>query len=333
MPKLKIVVLDAATYGPSAELSRLRLLGDVDIYLETAPEDVVDRIRSAEVVLTNKVAISRSAMSHSPELRLILVTATVVDRVDVVSAAEFGIEVLPVQAYATESVAQVTIALLLNLVCGIDEYTQYVSNGSYSRQTKFSYVGDGFEELFNKRATIVGLGRIGTRVATVLTALGMRVAYYSSSGEDRSSTLSRIDFSTLLVESDIVSVHSPLTEKTSNLFDARAFEAMKRSSVIVSVGRGGVINENDLAFALEQELIAGAALDVFRDEPLPTASPLLPLSRTPKLILTPHFAWGSRQAQQRLIRSAERIISSYGHSNSLDAAHESAVESKDFHHG
>lgn len=244
-------------------------------------------------------------------MNLIVVTASIADKINVDEARRRSITVRTIQGYATESVAQFTICLMLHLACRLRYFACHVESGAYSKQLHFAHVGDGFSSLGGKRVGIIGLGSIGRRVAELSQALGAHIAYFSPTGRNHSTRFDRVAFPELLATSDIVSIHAPWSAITDNLIDIRALRRMKRHALLINTGRGGIVNEPDLAQALSQDLIGGAALDVFEKEPLPMGSPLLDSTLRNKLLLTPHCAWGGDDAQARLGAMVHEIVSGH----------------------
>lgn len=308
MPIRKIAFLDADTLGDDVRLDSLAALGDVTVYKATRPMELLERVEDAQVVLTNKVALDAATLRRCRSLELVVVTASIADKVDLDEARRLGIAVRTVKGYATSSVAQFAVGLILTLACRIPYYRQFVTSGDYSRRKQFSHIGAGFVELAHKRVGIVGLGAVGVRVAEVVTALGAEVVYFSTTGRNHNPRFEEVSLPVLLATSDVVSVHAPRTAATTNLIDRAALSSMKRSAFLVNVGRGGVVNESDLASALKEGHIAGAALDVFALEPLASDSPLLTLPESADIVLTPHCAWGGDAAQADLVQRAHDAI-------------------------
>lgn len=306
-----LVFLDAGTLGNDVKLDPLARLGNLIVHRATSEDQVADRVRDARVVLTNKVPLDATSLRTGHSLELVVVTASVADNVDLDEASRQGIEVHTIQGYATNSVAQFTVGLMLTLACRLRFYSDYVSSGQYSNQDHFSHVGAGFMELAGKRVGIVGLGSIGVRVAEVVQALGASVVYFSTTGRNANPRFERVSLPTLLTTSDLVSIHAPRTAATANLIDLKALALMKQSAFLLNVGRGGIVNERDLVNALSGGMIAGAALDVFGSEPLEPSSPLLASPLPEGLILTPHCAWGGDGAQAELVRRAYDIIAEH----------------------
>jgi glycerate dehydrogenase len=308
MQKLKIVFLDIKTVGIVPNLHVFNVLGNFVSYPLTKPEDRINCISDADIVITNKVVIDKEIIDACPNIKLICVAATGTNNIDMEYALKKGIVVKNVTNYSTESVAQVTISMILYLVNQLNYFDRYVKSGAYSTGEMFTHFGTGFFELKGKRAGIIGLGNIGKRVAHILEAFGMEVVYYSTSGKNNNNDYQRCELEELLATSDIVSIHAPLNEYTRNLFDILKFRMMKSTAIIINVGRGGIIKEYDLMEAINLQLIAGAGLDVYEKEPLPSTNPLLRVNFPERLVFTPHVAWGSVEARTLLIsKIAENI--------------------------
>lgn len=298
---LSIVFLDAATFGDESLLKPLHSLGTFTSYPFTSPGEEVARMGNHPVVLTNKVVLNKNILEQCKNLKLICITATGTNNVDLEAAAALGIEVRNVVNFSTYSVAQFTFSLLLTLVHRPLNYHQYIQQGHYSAQPSFTYIGHNFCELAGKTFGIIGLGNIGKQVAAIATAFGANVMYYSSSGEDRSDLYARVSLNELLQQADYVSVHAPLNDKTRNLVAAPELKQMKPGALLLNTGRGGIVNEEDLVTALNSEAIAGAAVDVFTAEPLPESHPYLSVNNPEKLLLTPHVTWASVEARRRAV--------------------------------
>ncbi len=308
---MKIVFLDAATIGSVSTMSQIEALGDFTAYDYTTAEQVHERIEGAEVVITNKVLFTREVMAAAPALRLICISATGTNNVDLAAAAELGIEVKNVAGYSTQSVVQMTFALLLELLCHTSSYNNYVHSGAYSASPSFTCVEPRFHQLSNMRYGIIGLGAIGRGVASVASAFGAEVCYYSTSGQNSTSDYERLELDELLATCDVISIHAPLNDKTHNLIDAAALAKMKPSAVIINVGRGGIIDEQALATALNEGGIAGAGIDVFTREPIEQSNPLMSIEEPSRLVMTPHAAWASQEARERLIELVAGNIASW----------------------
>ena len=310
---LKIVFLDAQTLGNDVSLAPVASLGEYVSYPSTRPEEVFDRIAGFDVVITNKVWMGKEQMDSSPALKLICVAATGTNNVDTAYAAEKGIPVRNAVDYSTESVTQVTWMHILGLVGQARYFDGYVKDGSYSASGCFTNAAVPFFELRGKTFGTVGLGNIGSRVAAVAEAFGMKVLYYPTSGKPHSDRYEAdTDLGRFLSRCDVVSVHCPLNDRTRGLIGYESLKRMKRSAVIVNMGRGGIIVEEDLVRALDEGLVAGAAADVFTKEPMPAGHPFLHLQHPERLLLTPHIGWASREARDCLIRKiAENITNTF----------------------
>ena len=310
---LKIVFLDAQTLGEDISLAPVSALGEFVSYPSTRPEEVPARIAGFDVVITNKVRIGQPEIDACPSLKLICEAATGVDNIDVAYAKSKGIPVLNVAGYSTESVTQVTWMLILGLVGHAARFDAFIKSGDYCRSGCFTNVQWPFFELKGKTFGTVGLGNIGSRVAGIAEAFGMKVLYYPTSGKPHSDRYEAdTDLAHFLARCDVVSVHCPLNERTRGLIDYAALSCMKPTSVIVNMGRGGIIVEEDLARALNEERIAGAGVDVFTKEPFPNNHPYLKLKQPDRLQLTPHIGWTSREARECLVRMiADNIVRTF----------------------
>lgn len=302
---MKIVVLDGHTLNPG-DLSwePLKKLGEVVIYPRTPPEALIERASGAGALLTNKVPLRAGALSALPALRYVGVTATGVDIIDLAAARERGIAVTNVPAYGTDSVAQMTIALLLELCHRAGLHNDAVHTGEWSRSADWSFTLSRQVELAGKTLGVVGYGRIGRRVAEIARALGMSVV---ASG--RASLAAKPDdpgvrwlpLDDLLRTGDVISLHCPLTPETRGLLSADRLKLMKPSAFLLNTSRGALIDAHALAAALKQGRIAGAGIDVLAEEPPPDNHPLF---AAPNCIITPHMAWATREARQRCITAA-----------------------------
>ncbi|MBQ1640094.1 MAG: hydroxyacid dehydrogenase, partial [Lachnospiraceae bacterium] len=248
-----------------------------------------------------KVPMNENSLKDADHLKLICVTATGINNLDLDYLDAHNIAWRNVAGYSTETVAQHTFALMFYLLEHLHYYDAYVKEERYVNDKIFTHFDLPFHELSGKTWGIIGLGAIGKRVADLASAFGAKVVYYSTSGKNHDLDYEEVDLDTLLATSDIVSVHAPLTENTTNLMDAAAFRKMKKSALFINVGRGAIVNEADLADALEQGEIAGAGLDVLCEEPMVEANPLRRIKDSNRLIITPHIAWASIEARTRLM--------------------------------
>ncbi|AXE17631.1 D-2-hydroxyacid dehydrogenase [Runella rosea] len=308
---MKIVFLDARTLGDVPNLGELNALGQTILHPDTQLEQVAERIQGAEVVITNKVKVTREAMTSTPTLKLICVAATGMNNVDLTAAHELGIQVKNVKGYSTDSVAQQTFALLLALLNSTAYYDDYVKTGEYSNERIFTHLGRPYWELNGKRFGILGLGEIGRQVARIALAFGAEVVYFSASGQEYNVIYERLELDEFLKTCDVISIHAPLSAETENLLNYARISQMKPTALLLNTSRGGIVNEADLAKALDDELIAGAAIDVFTQEPIPASHPYMQLQKKEKLLLAPHIAWSSIEARTRLVHKVAENIRGY----------------------
>lgn len=307
----KLVLLDSDTLGKIDEIDQLSTFGEVTSYPFTKPEDTVDRIGNAEIVLTNKVVIDKRVIDQCSELKLICVLATGTNNIDIPYAESKGIQVKNVAGYSTNSVAQHTFAMLFHLLHHLNYYDKFVKKGNYAESPIFTNLSHSYEELNGKEFGIVGFGNIGKKVASIAEAFGANVFYYSTSGNNHDNDYVSVDLETLLKESDIISIHAPLNENTTYLFGEKEFALMRKNAIILNLGRGKIINESALADALNKEQIRAAALDVLENEPIQANNPLLHLKNPEKLLITPHIAWASVQARKKLMRLTIKNIKTF----------------------
>ena len=295
----KIVFLDEYSIA-GRDLSKITSQGEYVAYTNTAKEDVVERLKGADIAITNKVVIDGDIMRQLPDLKLICVAATGMNNVDLETAKELGIVVKNAVGYSTISVAETTLASALALARNIVYFDEYFHDGRYSKADRaFCYDRITFQ-ISGKKWGIIGLGNIGREVARLASAFGCEVRYFSTSGAKREEAYPAVELDELLQWSDIVSVHSPLNERTRGLVGRRELQMMKPTSLIINVARGGIIDEVALAEALDNGWVAAAALDVFSVEPL-RESPLYNIKDRYRLLASPHNAWSAAEAIDRLI--------------------------------
>jgi lactate dehydrogenase-like 2-hydroxyacid dehydrogenase len=308
---MNIIFLDAGTLGDVPNLNSIKEFGEVTFYSTTKPGQTAERIREADIVITNKVILDQKLMEEAKNLKLICVAATGMNNIDREAAEELNIEVKNVAGYASQSVAQSTFALILHLIHRIPEYDEYVKGGDYSKSDIFTKVDRNFHELAGMCFGIIGLGNIGSKVAEIANAFGSEVVYYSTSGQNRDQPYKQLSLGDLLKKSDIISIHAPLNEKTENLLRYDQLKMMKPTAYLINTGRGGIVNEEDLARAIDENVFAGAAIDVFTKEPIKKGNPLLQVKNKEKLILTPHITWSSVEARTALIEGIKENIKKY----------------------
>jgi glycerate dehydrogenase len=301
---MKITFLDSASLGPGLDLTTFNRWGDVDFWDNTPREERISRLSETTVAIANRVPFDEEVFAACPTLKLILLTATGYNNVDLNAARHRGVGVCNVVGYSTESVAQHTFALLLALMeqtAWLDDYAKTRWPGS----TTFEHLGRPFHEIAGKTWGIIGLGQIGTRVAGLAEAFGAQVQYFSTSGVDRSTGYPRLGLEALLRTSDMVTIHSPLNDATRGLLGDRELGWMKPSAYLVNLGRGGIVDEAALARALDAGTIGGAALDVTLPEPPVASNPLFNLKQPEKLVISPHLAWASIEARNRCLAEVE----------------------------
>lgn len=308
---MKIVILEAASLGKSVSLEGFHRFGEVIVYQTTTAEEIGDRIRDADILVINKLKLNAETLKTAEKLKYITITSTGVDCIDLAYTASRGIRVANIRGYSTDSVAQHTLTLMLFLLEKLSYYDNFVKSGAYSVDTTGSYYNVNYHEISGKRWGIVGLGNIGRRVAELAGAFGAEVVYCSVSGKNVQKDYELVDFDTLVKTSDIISIHTPLTEASRHLFCDEVFQKMKRSAVLINVARGPVVDEGSLVKALKEGLIAGAGLDVMETEPLPADSPLLELQDSTKLVITPHIGWASVESRQRSVDEVLKNIEAY----------------------
>lgn len=308
---MKIVVLERNSVGLDVSVEGLSALGDVTVYPNTTAADVKEKIRDAEIIVANKAPLGEEALKEAPRVKLICEFATGYDNVDIAYCKSRGIKVANVVNYSTDAVAQHTFALCFYVLEKLRHYDEYVKSGAYAAQDRFSNFDLSFTELSGKTWGIVGMGNIGKKVASIARAFGCKVIFYSASGQSTCTEYERVDFARLLAESDFLSLHCPLSDRTRNLIDLKALKMMKKSAVLINVARGPVVNDEDLYTALTENLIAGAGLDVTGTEPMRESNPLGKIMDSNKLIITPHLAWASIEARGRCVSETCKNIEAF----------------------
>lgn len=308
---MKIVELDRNTLGYDIDTSVFKDFGDFEEYDSDHAADNREHIKDADVVIFNKAVMNEEMLKDAKNVKLLCITATGFDNIDLEYCRKRGIAACNVKAYSTPAVTQHTFTLALYLLEKISYYDDYVKSGRYSSQSGFCNFDEKYSELEGKTWGIVGLGNIGRKVAQVAAAFGCKVIYYSASGKNTSTDYERVTWDELLTRSDILSIHCPLTDRTRGIFDKGAFKKMKKSAILINVARGAVVNDEDLTEALETGEIAAAGLDVFAKEPLPSDNPLNRIKDSRKLLITPHMAWASVEARQRCCDEIYRNIEAF----------------------
>ncbi len=306
---MKIVLLDALTLG-DADLSAYKALGEFQSYESTSYHQTASRILDADIVMTNKVVLDKPILQQAKNLKLIAVTATGTNIIDMQYAKECGIEVRNVAGYSTKSVAQNTLTMALCLLSQIAHYDAYCKSGKWAESPIFTHIGIGLECLDGKKWGIIGLGDIGREVARLAQAFGAQISYTSVSGNSQDVPYAMCDLTTLLTQSDIISIHSPLTPKTENLIAKKELRLLKKGAILINSGRGGIVNEEDLTEALKtQDLYFGT--DVLKVEPMQKNHPFLDKSIQDRLLLTPHIAWAYGDSRKILMQKGYENIKSF----------------------
>ena len=296
---MKIVILDRATLGFDIDVSIFDTLGDVTSYDITNASQTKDRVKDANIVITNKVIIGKEEMINSP-IKLVAITATGTNNVDLEYAKQNNIEVKNVAGYSSSSVSQVAFSMIFHFVSKLNYYKKYVDEGNWQKSDIFTHIENPFFELDGKRVGVIGLGAIGSSFASRAKAFDCEVVYYSTSGKNTNDEFKRVELYELLKTCDIISIHCPLNTQTQNLLNFENMKSMKDGAILLNLGRGGIINEADLAKLIdEKEIYCG--IDVVNVEPIEESNPLLKVENKDRLLLTPHIAWASVEARTRLI--------------------------------
>ena len=306
---MQIVILDRATLGFDIDVNIFSKFGNVTSYDSTKENETAQRVKNADIVLTNKVVIGKNEIDNS-NIKLICITATGMNNVDLEYAKEKNIAVKNVAGYSTSSVVQVGFSMILYFVQKLNYYKKYVDEGNWQKNELFTHIDEPFFELDKKRVGIIGLGEIGRNFAKKAKSFDCEVVYYSTSGKNNSNEYKSISLDELLKTSDIISIHAPLNENTKNLLTYENMKNMKDGAILLNLGRGGIINENDLAKLIdEKEIYCG--IDVVSKEPIEESNPLLKVKNKDRLLLTPHIGWASIEARTRLVNMVAKNIEDF----------------------
>lgn len=308
---MKLVVLERNSVGTDVDVSCFERFGEVEYYPNTVAENTAERVKDADIVIANKAPMNENTLKDAPNVKLICLFATGFDNVDLAYCKSRGIKVANVVNYSTAAVVQHTLLLALALEEKLIHYDNYVKSGEYGAQDRFSNFDRPFGEFDGKTWGIVGMGNIGRGVAKVAQALGCKVIFYSASGKSTCTDYERVEFDELLTQSDILSLHCPLSDRTRGLINKEAFSKMKKSAILVNVARGPVVDTQALYEALTQGQIAAAGLDVLEKEPISRDNPLNEIKDSTKLIITPHLAWASTEARERLVAEVVKNIQAF----------------------
>ena len=308
---MKLVILERDSAGTDIDVSCFEQFGTVTCYANTTAAQAAERIKDADIIISNKAPMNQSTLADAPNVKLICLLATGYDCVDLTYCKSRGIKVANVVNYCTPAVAQHTLLLALMLSGKTAFYDQYVKSGAYSAQERFSNFDRTFHDLEGMTWGIIGMGTIGRKVASLAAAFGCKVHFYSASGSSTCTDYPRVGLDTLLGTSDIVSLHCPLSDRTRGLINQDALSKMKKTAVLVNVARGPVVDTRALCDALVTDRIAGAGLDVLEQEPMAKDNPLAQIKDSTKLIITPHMAWASLESRTRLVDEVVKNIEAF----------------------
>ena len=305
---MKISLLDIDTLGDDLDLSAVEGLGDVTIYPLTLQSDVKERITDADVLIINKVKLNSQNLPFAKNLKLICITATGFDNVDIEYCREHGIAVCNVAGYSTDSVVQLTMAMAFSLTTNLNAFDSYVKSGTYTESGIFNCLKPVFHEMSKMTWGVVGLGNIGGKVAKVAQAMGCKVLAYKKTPID---DFECVDIDTLCEQSDIISLHTPLNDGTYHLINKDRLSKMKKNAILINVARGAVVDEAAVSNAVINGKIAGLGVDVYSTEPMQKDSPYQQLLGRSNVIFTPHMAWGAYEARNRCIQEVAENIKSF----------------------
>ncbi len=307
---MRIAVLDAATLGNDLDLTLLSRFGSVECYPLTLPEQVKQRLADVECAIVNKVRLDRSTIGigEAPQLKLICIAATGYDNVDISYMKNRGIAVCNVVGYSTDSVAQITLSMVLSLASHLKEYREFVASGSYSAAGAPNRLEPVYHELSGKTWGVVGLGNIGRKVAAVAAALGCRVLACKRTPDP---SFQCADIDELCRTSDIITVHTPLTDETRGLINAERIASMKPGAIVVNSARGAVWDEDAVCSAVLSGKLGGIGADVYSTEPFDSGSPFWRVRELPNVCLTPHMAWGAYEARVRCLEDIAMSIEAF----------------------
>ncbi|MEA3498598.1 MAG: D-2-hydroxyacid dehydrogenase [Campylobacterota bacterium] len=307
---MKIVFLDRKTLGDDITLEQFEQFGEIVTFESTNRSETLQRVKDADIVVTNKVVIDKDIIDCS-DIKLICVAATGMNNIDLEYAKQKNIVVKNVAGYSTSSVAQLTFSFALEFVQQIGYYDNYVKSGGWENSKIFTNLDKPFYELDGKVWGIIGLGNIGKNVAKIAESFGCKVQYYSTSGANNNTNYSKKLLEELLNSSDIISIHSPLNDATSNLINKTNISNIKDGSIILNLGRGGIVNEQDITDAINDNQNIYYGTDVVTKEPIEQSSPLLTINNKDKVLFTPHIAWASKEARVRLLNGIELNIKEF----------------------
>lgn len=305
---MKIVQLDAKTIGDDIDLSFLSELGETVIYPNTSQNDVKNVITDADVIIVNKLKLNESNLAYAKNLKLICITATGYDNIDIDYCKNNNIAVCNVVGYSTHNVAQLTVAMALNLTMKLSNFKEYVDDGSYTKSGVANKLSPTYHEMYGKTWGVVGLGSIGKQVANIAQALGCNILAFKRSPDP---DFDCVDLVEIFEKSDIISIHLPLSESTKGIIDKTLISKMKKDAVLINVARGAITDEEALANAVISDNIGGIGIDVYSQEPFSESHPFYKLLGNEKTFFTPHMAWGSYEARKRCMEEVYENIKSF----------------------
>ena len=308
---MRIVILERNSVGTDVSVDSISKYGEITVYRNTTAEDVAERVKEADIIIANKAPLNETTLKNAQKVKLICEFATGYDNVDLAYCKSRGIKVANVVNYSTDAVAQHTFALCLYILEKLHHYDAYVKSGEYASQDRFSNFDIPYTELAGKTWGIIGMGNIGRKVAEIAKAFGCHVIFYSVTGKSSCTEYEQVDFDTLLRESDVLSLHCPLSDITRNLINLDALKKMKKTAILINVARGPVVNDEDLYTAQMENYILGAGLDVTGTEPMKDSNPLSKIKDSNRLIITPHMAWASIEARERCVSETCKNIEAF----------------------
>ena len=307
---MKIVILDRATLGFDVDMSIFDSLGEVISYDITLENETISRVNDADIIITNKVLVTKEIMNEASNLKLICISATGTNNVDLEYAKQKKISVKNVAGYSSSSVVQLAFSMIFHFIQKLSYYKKYVDEQNWQKSQIFTHIDKPFFELDGKKVGIIGLGDIGSNLARKVKAFDCEVVYYSTSGENSNNEYKRVELDELLSTCDIISIHCPLNENTKNLLNYENMKNIKDGAILLNLGRGGIINEEDLAKIIdEKEIYCG--IDVVFVEPILESNPLLRVKNKQRLLLTPHIGWASIEARTKLVSMVAKNIEEF----------------------
>ena len=307
---MKLVILDRATLGFDVDMSIFDSLGEVISYDITLENETISRVKDADIIITNKVLVTKEIMNEASNLKLICISATGTNNVDLEYAKQTKISVKNVAGYSSSSVVQLAFSMIFHFIQKLSYYKKYVDEQNWQKSQIFTHIDKPFFELDGKKVGIIGLGDIGSNLARKVKAFDCEVVYYSTSGKNSNNEYKRVELDELLSICDIISIHCPLNENTKNLLNYENMKNIKDGSILLNLGRGGIINEADLAKIIdEKEIYCG--IDVVFVEPILESNPLLRVKNKQRLLLTPHIGWASIEARTKLVSMVAKNIEEF----------------------